>query len=164
MRTLAFAFSCFGGIFIHQDTSEVTHLTMSPVSSWCGCKPRLLSEPSSQRGALQSSTPKPQESLHFLLPFSFVVSPSPHLSILPSVCPQGSPQTVRCVSVKCYLLPFQVFQRRNTGQLDFFKRWRTYVEGFGDPMKEFWLGMIFEKPGRLGCREQISPLESWSGS
>lgn len=39
---------------------------------------------------------------------------------------------------------FQVFQRRNTGQLDFFKRWRSYVEGFGDPMKEFWLGMISE--------------------
>ncbi|XP_057584968.1 tenascin-N isoform X2 [Hippopotamus amphibius kiboko] len=34
-----------------------------------------------------------------------------------------------------------VFQRRNTGQLDFFKRWRTYVEGFGNPMKEFWLGL-----------------------
>ncbi|XP_004269834.2 tenascin-N [Orcinus orca] len=34
-----------------------------------------------------------------------------------------------------------VFQRRNTGQLDFFKRWRTYVEGFGDPMREFWLGL-----------------------
>uniref|UniRef100_A0A8D2EA07 Tenascin-N n=1 Tax=Theropithecus gelada TaxID=9565 RepID=A0A8D2EA07_THEGE len=34
-----------------------------------------------------------------------------------------------------------VFQRRNTGQLDFFKRWRTYVEGFGDPTKEFWLGL-----------------------
>ncbi|KAM9211834.1 tenascin-N isoform 2-T2 [Dugong dugon] len=34
-----------------------------------------------------------------------------------------------------------VFQRRNSGQLDFFKRWRTYVEGFGDPMKEFWLGL-----------------------
>ncbi|XP_077013187.1 tenascin-N isoform X2 [Tamandua tetradactyla] len=34
-----------------------------------------------------------------------------------------------------------VFQRRNTGQLDFFKRWRSYVEGFGDPLKEFWLGL-----------------------
>ncbi|XP_053519691.1 tenascin-N [Artibeus jamaicensis] len=34
-----------------------------------------------------------------------------------------------------------VFQRRNTGQLDFFKRWRTYVEGFGDLRKEFWLGL-----------------------
>ncbi|XP_033007148.1 tenascin-N [Lacerta agilis] len=34
-----------------------------------------------------------------------------------------------------------VFQRRNTGQLDFFKRWRNYVEGFGDPTGEFWLGL-----------------------
>ncbi|XP_036298199.2 tenascin-N isoform X4 [Pipistrellus kuhlii] len=34
-----------------------------------------------------------------------------------------------------------VFQRRNTGQLDFFKRWRTYVEGFGDPTQEFWFGL-----------------------
>ncbi|XP_075793027.1 tenascin-N isoform X3 [Pelodiscus sinensis] len=34
-----------------------------------------------------------------------------------------------------------VFQRRNTGQLDFYKRWRNYVEGFGDPLEEFWLGL-----------------------
>uniref|UniRef100_A0A8C8RAQ2 Tenascin N n=1 Tax=Pelusios castaneus TaxID=367368 RepID=A0A8C8RAQ2_9SAUR len=34
-----------------------------------------------------------------------------------------------------------VFQRRKTGQLDFYKRWRNYVEGFGDPMGEFWLGL-----------------------
>ncbi|XP_060088458.1 tenascin-N [Heteronotia binoei] len=34
-----------------------------------------------------------------------------------------------------------VFQRRNTGQLDFFKRWRNYAEGFGDPREEFWLGL-----------------------
>nr|XP_056700686.1 tenascin-N [Euleptes europaea] len=34
-----------------------------------------------------------------------------------------------------------VFQRRNTGQLDFFKRWRNYAEGFGDPRAEFWLGL-----------------------
>uniref|UniRef100_A0A8D0GKS8 Tenascin N n=1 Tax=Sphenodon punctatus TaxID=8508 RepID=A0A8D0GKS8_SPHPU len=34
-----------------------------------------------------------------------------------------------------------VFQRRNTGQLDFYKRWRNYVEGFGDPRREFWLGL-----------------------
>uniref|UniRef100_A0A4X2K872 Tenascin-N n=1 Tax=Vombatus ursinus TaxID=29139 RepID=A0A4X2K872_VOMUR len=34
-----------------------------------------------------------------------------------------------------------VFQRRNTGQLDFFKRWKHYVEGFGDPMREFWFGL-----------------------
>ncbi|XP_044295079.1 tenascin-N [Varanus komodoensis] len=34
-----------------------------------------------------------------------------------------------------------VIQRRNSGQLDFFKRWRNYVEGFGDPSGEFWLGL-----------------------
>ncbi|KAJ6654675.1 hypothetical protein lerEdw1_006697 [Lerista edwardsae] len=34
-----------------------------------------------------------------------------------------------------------VFQRRNTGLLDFYKRWRNYVDGFGDPTREFWLGL-----------------------
>lgn len=58
--------------------------------------------------------------------------------------------------------PLQVFQRRNTGQLDFFKRWRTYVEGFGDPMKEFWLGMCSETPGGL-CRGGDSSLHRLLG-
>ncbi|XP_072275309.1 tenascin-N-like [Pyxicephalus adspersus] len=34
-----------------------------------------------------------------------------------------------------------VFQRRNSGKADFYQRWRTYVEGFGDPSDEFWLGL-----------------------
>ncbi|XP_075688268.1 tenascin-N [Rhinoderma darwinii] len=34
-----------------------------------------------------------------------------------------------------------VFQRRTSGKLDFFQRWRTYIEGFGDPSDEFWLGL-----------------------
>uniref|UniRef100_A0A8V0YBW7 Tenascin N n=1 Tax=Gallus gallus TaxID=9031 RepID=A0A8V0YBW7_CHICK len=34
-----------------------------------------------------------------------------------------------------------VFQRRSTGELDFYKRWKNYVEGFGDPTGEFWLGL-----------------------
>ncbi|KGL99596.1 Tenascin-N, partial [Charadrius vociferus] len=34
-----------------------------------------------------------------------------------------------------------VFQRRSTGELDFYKRWKDYVEGFGDPTGEFWLGL-----------------------
>ena len=61
-------------------------------------------------------------------------------------CPLSFSHVCQRVSERNSSLPLQVFQRRNTGQLDFFKRWRTYVEGFGDPMKEFWLGMIFEHP------------------
>ncbi|XP_063795765.1 tenascin-N-like isoform X2 [Pseudophryne corroboree] len=34
-----------------------------------------------------------------------------------------------------------VFQRRTTGKLDFYQRWRTYVDGFGDPNDEYWLGL-----------------------
>ncbi|CAI9611542.1 unnamed protein product, partial [Staurois parvus] len=34
-----------------------------------------------------------------------------------------------------------VIQRRTSGTLDFYQRWRTYVEGFGDPSDEFWLGL-----------------------
>uniref|UniRef100_A0A8C3KA45 Tenascin N n=1 Tax=Calidris pygmaea TaxID=425635 RepID=A0A8C3KA45_9CHAR len=34
-----------------------------------------------------------------------------------------------------------VFQRRSTGELDFYRRWKNYVEGFGDPTGEFWLGL-----------------------
>ncbi|XP_026989218.1 tenascin-N isoform X2 [Tachysurus fulvidraco] len=34
-----------------------------------------------------------------------------------------------------------VFQRRNTGKLDFMKRWRQYMQGFGELTDEFWLGL-----------------------
>ncbi|XP_017328289.1 tenascin-N isoform X2 [Ictalurus punctatus] len=34
-----------------------------------------------------------------------------------------------------------VFQRRNTGKLDFMKRWRQYTQGFGELTDEFWLGL-----------------------
>ncbi|XP_053355951.1 tenascin-N isoform X3 [Clarias gariepinus] len=34
-----------------------------------------------------------------------------------------------------------VFQKRNSGKLSFMKRWRQYVEGFGELTDEFWLGL-----------------------
>ncbi|KAJ8274345.1 hypothetical protein COCON_G00089700, partial [Conger conger] len=34
-----------------------------------------------------------------------------------------------------------VLQRRTTGKLDFMKRWRQYVQGFGELTDEFWLGL-----------------------
>lgn len=34
-----------------------------------------------------------------------------------------------------------VIQRRNNGQLDFMKRWRVYMQGFGNMTDEFWLGL-----------------------
>ncbi|XP_065132689.1 tenascin-N [Paramisgurnus dabryanus] len=34
-----------------------------------------------------------------------------------------------------------VFQRRNTGKLEFMRRWREYMKGFGELTEEFWLGL-----------------------
>ncbi|XP_076001058.1 tenascin-N isoform X3 [Genypterus blacodes] len=34
-----------------------------------------------------------------------------------------------------------VLQRRNTGRLNFMKRWKQYIAGFGNMTDEFWLGM-----------------------
>ncbi|XP_053740354.1 tenascin-N [Synchiropus splendidus] len=34
-----------------------------------------------------------------------------------------------------------VLQRRTSGRLDFMKRWRQYIAGFGDVTDEFWIGL-----------------------
>ncbi|XP_030608067.1 tenascin-N isoform X2 [Archocentrus centrarchus] len=34
-----------------------------------------------------------------------------------------------------------VLQRRNTGKLDFMKRWKQYIAGFGNLTEEFWIGL-----------------------
>jgi len=34
-----------------------------------------------------------------------------------------------------------VFLRRQNGKEDFYKNWKAYVAGFGDPRDEFWIGM-----------------------
>ncbi|XP_005231335.2 tenascin isoform X1 [Falco peregrinus] len=34
-----------------------------------------------------------------------------------------------------------VFLRRQNGKEDFYKNWKSYVAGFGDPQDEFWIGL-----------------------
>ncbi|NXS99356.1 TENA protein, partial [Jacana jacana] len=34
-----------------------------------------------------------------------------------------------------------VFLRRQNGKQDFYKNWKTYTTGFGDPTDEFWIGL-----------------------
>ncbi|KAG8014152.1 Tenascin-N [Nibea albiflora] len=34
-----------------------------------------------------------------------------------------------------------MLQRRNIGKLDFFKRWKQYIAGFGNMTEEFWIGL-----------------------
>ncbi|XP_048469310.1 tenascin [Rhincodon typus] len=36
---------------------------------------------------------------------------------------------------------WMVFQRRQNGRVDFFRNWKNYTIGFGDPSDEFWLGL-----------------------
>ena len=43
----------------------------------------------------------------------------------------------------------QVIQNRIDGQTDFYRGWSEYEVGFGDLMKEFWLGMYEVLPGVL---------------
>ncbi|XP_072421612.1 tenascin isoform X13 [Chiloscyllium punctatum] len=36
---------------------------------------------------------------------------------------------------------WMVFQRRQSGRVDFFRNWKNYTNGFGNPADEFWLGL-----------------------
>lgn len=125
-----------------------TVLSQSPfLSNWQSELPLALGA-QNLKGSLDVLLSPSSTSVHHHLCQFHLLAASVHLqgspqcamlfSLISHVCPHVSGRNAR--------LPLQVFQRRNTGQLDFFKRWRTYVEGFGDPMKEFWLGMIFEHP------------------
>jgi hypothetical protein len=57
-----------------------------------------------------------------------------------------------CIGVRYnyeYFYMLQVIQRRIDGQTDFYRGWSEYEVGFGDLMKEFWLGMYEVLPGVL---------------
>lgn len=51
--------------------------------------------------------------------------------------------THMCCQWISYACCFQMLQRRTTGRLDFMKRWRQYIAGFGNMTDEFWIGELF---------------------
>jgi len=56
-----------------------------------------------------------------------------------------------------------VFQRRRNGQENFYRGWDDYVNGFGDPAEEFWLGLkyISEMSALKSSRLRID-LADWT--
>lgn len=57
-----------------------------------------------------------------------------------------------------------VIMRRNTGLIDFYRNWKEYKLGFGDPNKEHWIGndMIHYLTTQVNCSLRIS-MEDWEG-
>lgn len=45
----------------------------------------------------------------------------------------------------------QVFLRRQSGKLDFFRNWKNYTAGFGDINDEFWLGNLKHHSSLFNC-------------
>lgn len=54
------------------------------------------------------------------------------------------------------LPPPQVFQRRQNGLTDFFRKWADYRVGFGNLEDEFWLGKTFTSCLSSMCQTQAS--------
>jgi len=63
--------------------------------------------------------------------------------------PRGAPRSVTCAKIPGEEPGIRVlcdgdwivFQRRSTGDVDFYRNWEQYVSGFGDVTGEHWLGL-----------------------
>lgn len=51
-----------------------------------------------------------------------------------------TPLNSLCASISMVTTVALVTHRRTDGSADFYRRWREYENGFGDPKNEFWLG------------------------
>lgn len=51
---------------------------------------------------------------------------------------------------------FQVFLRRQSGKIEFFRNWKNYTAGFGDLNDEFWLGTFKLKQGNTLRRLEVT--------
>ena len=60
---------------------------------------------------------------------------------------------------------WEVIQRRMDGSVDFYRNWASYVDGFGDPDSEYWLGLknIHCLTSRVECTELKVCLADFDG-
>ena len=60
---------------------------------------------------------------------------------------------------------WEVIQRRLDGSVDFYRNWTSYVDGFGDPDGEYWLGLknIHCLTSRVECTELKVSLADFDG-
>lgn len=84
------------------------------------------------------------------------------LSIKPKLRPDCKPIRVYC---NMQLGGYTVIQQRTSGEVDFYRNWTEYKLGFGDPTKEYWLGLdniyYLTNEGNNSLRVE---MEDWSGA
>ena len=61
---------------------------------------------------------------------------------------------------------WEVIQRRLDGSVNFYRNWTSYVDGFGDPDGEYWLGLknIHCLTSRVECTELNVSLADFDGA